>query len=155
MVIGNGQRRAALSRLQAGLSDGDTIVFSSDCEIVTLTIATRPVFRGGRTWLVKPNGAEAVAASPDQKLINSLAQAHIALSEHGAAPTQTADQLRGAKAIADSYLRRLTALAFLAPDIQRAIVDGRMPAGLSARQIMAQDLPLAWADQRSLLGLAR
>jgi hypothetical protein len=48
--------------------------------------------------------------------------------------------------------RRLMSLGMLAPDIQRAILERRAPKQLSARQLLAQDLPVAWADQRKLLG---
>ena len=48
-----------------------------------------------------------------------------------------------------SYRRRLLGLAFLAPDIQSAILDGRQPPGLTLSKLMAIDLPLDWAAQRS------
>jgi len=44
--------------------------------------------------------------------------------------------------------------AFLAPDIQRAILEGRQPAGLTAAQLMNAGIPLAWADQRKALGFS-
>ena len=49
--------------------------------------------------------------------------------------------------------RRLMSLGLLAPDIQKAILTGRVPAGLTAKQLLGADLPIAWADQRKLLGL--
>jgi site-specific DNA recombinase len=47
----------------------------------------------------------------------------------------------------------LLRLTFLAPDIVRAILDGKQPATLTARRLMADTrLPLAWAEQRARLG---
>lgn len=46
------------------------------------------------------------------------------------------------------------ALAFLAPDIQKAILTGRQPAGLSFTKILAEGVPLAWADQQERFGFS-
>jgi hypothetical protein len=48
---------------------------------------------------------------------------------------------------------RVLPLAWLAPDIAAAILDGRQPAGLTARRLrMLRDLPADWEAQRDLLG---
>jgi len=43
-------------------------------------------------------------------------------------------------------------LAFLAPDIVQAAVDGTLPRGLGVSRLM--DMPPSWADQRQALGIA-
>ena len=44
-------------------------------------------------------------------------------------------------------------LAFLAPDIVEAIVQGRQPVALTARYLKRlKPLPASWAEQRRLLG---
>lgn len=43
-------------------------------------------------------------------------------------------------------------MAFLAPDIQAAILEGRQPRGLTLHGLLDQPLPAAWSDQRSALG---
>ncbi len=67
-------------------------------------------------------------------------------------PVTTIDKNRAAKGIDDSYLRRIANIAFLAPDIQAAIVEGRQPAGLSLEMLQDMTLPIAWDDQRAALG---
>jgi site-specific DNA recombinase len=48
---------------------------------------------------------------------------------------------------------RLLPLAFLAPDIIEAILQGRHAADLSAARLTNKlDLPLDWTDQRELIG---
>ena len=42
-------------------------------------------------------------------------------------------------------------LAFLAPDIVEAAVDGRLPRGIGVRRLV--DLPSDWVEQRRMLGL--
>lgn len=50
------------------------------------------------------------------------------------------------------YHRSLAQLAFLAPDIQTAILEGRQPAGLTLESLLDKTLPVAWSDQRARLG---
>jgi site-specific DNA recombinase len=51
-------------------------------------------------------------------------------------------------------LSRIARLAFLAPDITRAIADGRQPAELTPKYLMRiGELPFGWQDQRELLGM--
>ena len=54
-----------------------------------------------------------------------------------------------------SYATRLVRLAFLAPDLLAAIIDGRQPQGLTATGLLKEcqrGLPLDWRQQRILLG---
>ena len=49
---------------------------------------------------------------------------------------------------------RLVRLSYLAPDITKAILDGRQPGDLTAEKLLEHSrLPLAWHDQRIVLGL--
>ena len=45
------------------------------------------------------------------------------------------------------HRRRLVRLAFLAPDIQRAIIEGRQSAGLTLAQLLKGTIPLDWSQQ--------
>ena len=42
-------------------------------------------------------------------------------------------------------------LAFLAPEIVKAAVEGRLPRGFGLKRLV--DLPMAWPDQWRTLGL--
>jgi hypothetical protein len=53
---------------------------------------------------------------------------------------------------ASPYLRKMIRLAFLAPDIQRDILAGRQPPGLTLEQLIHMDIPAGWVEQRRLLG---
>jgi hypothetical protein len=49
----------------------------------------------------------------------------------------------------------LVRLSYLAPDITQAILDRRQPRDLTAERLLEHSrLPLAWRDQRIVLGLA-
>jgi site-specific DNA recombinase len=54
-----------------------------------------------------------------------------------------------------SYFSQLLRLAYLAPDITTAILDGHQPVGLTATQLIERaDLPMSWREQRRTLGFA-
>jgi hypothetical protein len=140
---------ADLERLRTKLEPADDLRFDGD--VLRLTIETRPVFRGGRTWLVQGPMAASGKADPHPALIKALKAAHRWQLSMNASPMTSPADLSEAEAAADSYIRRLAPFAFLAPDIQRAILDGRQPAGLNLQNLLTRKLPLAWEDQRALL----
>jgi hypothetical protein len=47
---------------------------------------------------------------------------------------------------------RALPLAFLAPDIVQAILDGRQPVVLTAARLRRIRLPHSWVEQRRVLG---
>jgi site-specific DNA recombinase len=49
------------------------------------------------------------------------------------------------------YTARLLPLAYLAPDLTAAIIEGRQPRGLTLSLLTAQPLPPDWSDQRRLI----
>jgi len=147
-----GDAEGAFGRLQSRLVGDDRLDRPKrNAHTLQVIISVRPVFRGGRTWIVSTDGKASVR-SADRSLLKALALAHRGLADYNAAPTQSPAQWRQAQAVPDSYLRRLMGAAFLAPDIQRAILEGRQPAGLTGAQLMNAGIPLAWADQRKALG---
>ena len=54
-----------------------------------------------------------------------------------------------------SYFTRVVRLSYLAPEITQAILDGRQPPDLTTDKLLAHSrLPLAWHEQRRVLGFA-
>ena len=127
--------------LAARLSSEETILDRTDADIaVSLPILFAA--RGSRT-LVLP--ATSRPRQPDPVLISALRKAHAMLRTERSMPLIDA-------APRSPYDRFILGLAFLAPDIQRAIIEGRQPAHLNLESLKAIDLPLAWSKQRELLG---
>ena len=52
-----------------------------------------------------------------------------------------------------SHISRTLPLAFLAPDIVTAMIDGRTEHGLTLSRIKRLKLPASWQYQRQLLGI--
>jgi len=70
----------------------------------------------------------------------------------------TSGKVEGIEAIAaregvsERSARMGLSLAFLAPDIVQAAVDGTLPRGLGVSRLM--DMPPSWSEQRSTIGIA-
>ena len=53
------------------------------------------------------------------------------------------------------FVSRLLPLAFLAPEIVTAIVEGRQPVDLTTETLIKNtDIPLDWTEQKRALGFA-
>ena len=64
----------------------------------------------------------------------------------------TISEIANAAGSSASDISRSMQLAFLAPDLLEAILDGRLPIELTATRLQRIDaLPLLWQDQRRLL----
>jgi hypothetical protein len=49
--------------------------------------------------------------------------------------------------------RRMLRLAFLAPDLQHAILEGLQPREITLARLIDSDIPLLWSEQRRLLAI--
>jgi hypothetical protein len=114
------------------------------CYLLVLRLPIRPQFHGGRTWLV---GSQARRAKVDLVLVAALRTARRIATGAGL----IGDASKATAAPANSYERRLALLAFLSPDLQTMILNGKQPAGVSLEQILKNPPPLAWSDQPSWL----
>ena len=103
------------------------------------------VRRRGETWVLKGPSA---GHMPDPVLVKALRSAHAMLhQDDGGLPVLVT-------APDTPYRRRLVRLAFLAPEIQRAIVEGRQSAGVTLTQLLKGPIPLAWSQQAVQIGIA-
>ena len=103
------------------------------------------VRRRGETWVLKGPRA---GNRPDPVLVKALRSAHAMLhQDDGGLPVLDAGP-------DTPYQRRLVRLAFLAPEIQRAIVEGRQSAGVTLTQLLKGPIPLAWSQQAVQIGIA-
>ena len=106
--------------------------------------------RGGRVWLT--NTSSARSCRPNAALINALKRAHAELQLRGIDVTAKRPVLVDPRGVEDPYLRKLSTLAFLAPDIQARILEGRHPPSLRLAGILARGVPPCWGDQRRVFG---
>ena len=126
-----------------------------ETKAMVLTLPATRVRRGHQLRLIIPSQQPITIAQAtrDEKLVALVAEAHEAKKLILAEPDKSIAGIAAANARCRTRLGKLVRLSCMAPDIVTAIVEGRQPATLSARSLMDIELPLAWADQRSLLGV--
>jgi len=96
------------------------------------------------------NGARPMRANARAILIEALGNAHRWLDDL-LSDSQTLETLASREGKTERSIRMTVSLAFLAPDIVKAAVEGRLPRGYGLKRLI--DLPLAWPDQWRTLGL--
>jgi hypothetical protein len=113
--------------------------------MITVPVAIRR--RGQELRLVhQPSGP--APGEVDLTLVALIARAHQARGTLMERPEEVSDAER-------PHLTRLARLSYLAPDLQAAILEGRQPCHLSARQLLRTDrMPVCWKMQRQVLGFA-
>lgn len=133
---------ALLAPMRARLEAGETAApDAAEPELLRLELPIRMRLRGGRTWIV---GGARPTFRRDPVLIRALRAAHAMLGTDATGlPTLDA-------APTTSYRRRLVRLAFLAPDLQRAILAGKQPPGLTLECLMQSPMPILWSDQAAM-----
>jgi site-specific DNA recombinase len=89
----------------------------------------------------------------DRGLLRILARAHDFQERLMQDPDLTVPAIASQERLTIGYLSRLLRLPTLAPDITTAIINGKHPPQLSAKQLMrlALSLPTDWAEQRKML----
>jgi hypothetical protein len=96
-----------------------------------------------------------MSGQPDPKLIKLLVRAHRLKEKLRGRPEARIGDLAMLEKLSPSYVALLLRLTFLAPDITRAILEGRQPGGFTAQKLVTHaGLPLAWPEQRQALGFA-
>jgi site-specific DNA recombinase len=84
-------------------------------------------------------------------LIEALRDAHCWLDELLSDPRLSLESLASREGRTVRSIRMTLSLAFLAPEIVKAAVEGRLPRGFGLKRLV--DLPIAWPDQWRTLGL--
>lgn len=92
---------------------------------------------------------------PDPKLAALVAKAHDWFARLTSGRSDSVLGIARAEQVTSSYVTRVIYLAFLAPDIIERIIQGNHPSELNAdRLIRMTPLPMAWEEQRMLLGMS-
>ncbi|HLI12752.1 MAG TPA: recombinase family protein [Alphaproteobacteria bacterium] len=100
-------------------------------------------------------GAAAIPTKADPALLKAIARARGWLDDLLAGRVTSPAEIAARIGNTKRYVNRLLPLAFLAPKIIEAIVEGRQPADLTAEALTTRlDLPMGWIAQKRLLGFS-
>jgi hypothetical protein len=126
---------------------------SQDEPILTLSVGAR-LQRAGKEirMVIETTDPIAPARKADPALIKTILRAHRFHRKLMQGTAGKFAELAQGEAINRTYFTRLLRLAYLAPDITEAILDGRQPSGLTATTLIERSLPPSWAAQRCQLG---
>ncbi len=142
-----------LSIARAALARHFDLAFEGD-EPDQRLIAKRPLMlrkRGVETKLIL---GDVIANDPDHTLIKLIADARNWMRRLLDGEVTSIRALARDLDLDHRHVTRALPLAFLAPDIIRAILDGRQPAELTITSLKRLDpLPMCWDDQRTVLGI--
>ncbi len=130
-----------------------TMRTGSEVDTVTIRIPVRFARRGGRKYVIAPEGAGPAPAKParDETIIRALVKAHRWRRRIESGRAKSITDLAAQEGVTLAYVCRLLPLTCLAPDIVAAILDGRQAKGLTLADFL-RDVPLAWEDQRAAWG---
>ncbi|MEP1354183.1 MAG: recombinase family protein [Tateyamaria sp.] len=87
---------------------------------------------------------------PDQTLLRALARAYAWTKDLRSGKPLT--DIATATSHSESYVRTRAQLAFLSPEIQKEILEGRQPLDLTLERIVRKPIPLDWDAQAKLYG---
>jgi hypothetical protein len=122
----------------------------SNCEALTIRVPLSIKKRGGRKVVVSPDGHQTWAPSRprvDNTLLRAVVQAFHwkDLLEKG--QFATVSELAEAEKLNTSYVSHVLRLTLLAPDLVKAILDGRQPPTMQL-QLLIRHVECDWLQQR-------
>ncbi len=99
-------------------------------------------------------GASAPTAV-DEEMVKVVANARTWFEKLSKGEAESVKDIAEADGVDPGDVSRFLPLAFLAPDIVEAVLDGSQPVELTAEKLKRlRSLPMSWEDQRKMLGFA-
>ena len=118
-----------------------------------LVVQARIRTRGNQIKLIVGKQGAPQGHKKDAALLKAVTRAHLWFDRLRRGDAVSVRQIAREERVTGSYVSRVLRLAFLAPDIIDAILDGRHPVDLTAERLLVhEDLPIDWQEQRRQLG---
>jgi site-specific DNA recombinase len=120
---------------------------------ITLSIEAKLRRAGKGKRLVIENGAE---ADVNEGLVELIKEAFAIRNQLLSGSDDSIEAMSGRLGMNKCRLTSLIRLSYLAPDIVRALLEGRQPIELTPMRLLrlSKDLPHDWSEQRHVLGFA-
>jgi hypothetical protein len=99
----------------------------------------------------RPEQARPIRSEAQVRLVAAIARGRRWLDELVVDPTANADSIAKRERCSARKINMTISLAFLAPDLVKAAIDGRLPCGIGVARLT--DLPAKWSRQHQMLGL--
>ena len=149
-------RPAMLSAATAPHADLTKLIASNMADLPTQSLSVPAAVRrtGMEMKLLIQGTTGAKDQQPDRSLLRLIGQARQFNDMFMSGRGKTIVELSREAGVSPSYFTRVFRLSFLAPEITKAILHGRQPAGLTAKSLLGESqLERDWSRQRAQLGL--
>ncbi len=144
-----------VSLLTAGETSADTVLSEGGNQTQTLNIDwSKPSLIRRRAVLGNDDpkiSTRPIRSEARTRLLKAIAQGRHWLDQIVTGDATDIAVIAEKQQVSEKTVRSTLSLAFLAPDIVQAAIDGRLPRGLGISQMT--DLPADWSMQRQQLGL--
>jgi site-specific DNA recombinase len=100
---------------------------------------------------IQPRHARPIRSETRATLIASIARGRRWLNELSTDPMANVESIARRERCSVRQVNMTISLAFLAPDLVRAAIDGRLPRGIGVTRL--RDAPAEWSRQHAMLGL--
>ncbi|MCH8889564.1 MAG: recombinase family protein [Myxococcales bacterium] len=129
-------------------------ILGEEGTVVRYVIPTRIRRRGVEMRLVLHGGEKGSSdARIDPALVKAIVRGRQWFEELASGRVQSIAEIAKAEGVTGRYVAHLIPLAFLAPDIVARVLSGTQPVDLTTEELTKRiDLPLAWTEQRALMG---
>jgi DNA invertase Pin-like site-specific DNA recombinase len=122
--------------------------YEPEDDLLELRVQASLQRRGHAIRLVVSQNAQGAVHSQDERtLVHSFAQAHQWLEQLLSGEASSLRMIARAAGKSERYVSKLIRLAFLAPDLVEALLEGRAPSRLTLAELTDQ-LPWDWNEQR-------
>jgi hypothetical protein len=121
---------------------------NADESLVTIRLKFHMRRRQGALLLEPADGVASPAPRIDRALVRALVLSRTWAGQLERGEVATVKALARANGICHNYAARLLPLAYLAPDLNEAILKGVQPRAVSLAALTSQPLPASWAEQR-------
>jgi site-specific DNA recombinase len=153
VILSEKDIRIVVSRSGLAMLCGIEIDASKSAEPFVLQVAATLRRLGKEKKLIV--GGQTSSQKLDPALIKAIVRAHRWFEMLRTSQVQSISEIAAKEKLSRTYVISLLPLAFRAPDIVEAILEGRHPIGLSLVRILAQPQPLLeWGAQRSAFSFA-
>ena len=100
---------------------------------------------------MQPKNARPIRSESRALLVASIARGRRWLDELITDPAATTESIAKRESCSTRKINMTISLAFLAPDLVKAAIDGRLPHGMGV--VRLADLCAEWSRQHQMLGL--
>ena len=143
------------SSIDTASSPGSQAGTPSGGDALTLRVPARLKLCSGEMRLVIPPGnVQVLQPRPNATLIKALTRAHRWKERLFTGRAPSTSVIAKEEGVTERYVSRIMRLAFLAPDIVEAILDGYQPIDLELERLL-KGIHISWDAQRRALGFSR